>query len=94
MEERKEVYCDTVREEEEEEEERAPGSLGKSLMSEQRQRAQATCWPFFTSARAQTAPGGHGLLSPPYVQLHQVDMVYSLHLTFFVEQSFEEELAL
>lgn len=82
MEERKEVYCDTVREEEEEEE-RAPGSLGKSLMSEQRHRAQATCWPFFTSAR-----GEHKL------QLHQVDMVYSLHLTFFVEQSFEEELAL
>ena len=38
------------REEEEEEGEGIPGSLGKSLSSEQRERAQANCWPSFTSA--------------------------------------------
>ena len=47
-----------MREEEEEEgyggEEGIPGSLGKSLSSEQRQRAQANCWPSFTSAEKES----------------------------------------
>ena len=93
---------DSVREEEEEgegyggdsvrEEEGVPGSLGKSLSSEQRHRAQATCWPFFPSAEK----GAQNVASPflSSLTLGQLDMVCSHHLTFSVEQSLEEELAL